>query len=92
MNLYRISSSTIVLSALLTLGACGGGSNGGSGTGFDSLLGACRTWESSAANRPQRSIFRRFFDQYLDIGLQNRQKLSSLGPIFAFGDPSPAGS
>ena len=25
-------------------------------------LGACRTWESSAANRPQRSIFYRLFD------------------------------
>ena len=56
------------------------------------LLGACRTWESSAANQPQRSIFRHFFDQYLDIDLQNRQKLSSRGPIFAFYDPSPTGS
>ena len=36
-----------------------------------------------AANRPQRSIFYRFFVQYPDIGLQNRQKLSSLGPVFA---------
>ena len=25
-------------------------------------LGACRTWESSAANRPQRSIFHRLLD------------------------------
>ena len=25
-------------------------------------LGACRTWGSSAANRPQRSIFHRLFD------------------------------
>ena len=43
-------------------------------------LGGRRT---RAANRPQRSIFYRFFVQYPDIGLQNRQKLSSLGPIFA---------
>jgi hypothetical protein len=30
--------------------------------------------------------------QYPDIGLRNRQKLSSLGPIFAFDDLSPTGS
>lgn len=46
MNLSRISSSTIVLSALLTLGACGGGSSGGSGTGFDSLLVFANTFAS----------------------------------------------
>ena len=47
--------------------------------------------ESSAANRPQRSIFRRFLTQYLDIGMRNRQKLSSLGSIFASDDLSPTG-
>ena len=28
---------------------------------FPEGLGACRTWKSSAANRPQRSIFHRLF-------------------------------
>ena len=46
-------------------------------------LGAWAAERTSAANRPQRSIFCRFLDQYPDIGLRNRQKLSSLGPISA---------
>ena len=35
-----------------------------------------------AANRPQRSIFRRFLAQYLDIGRRNHQKLVGAGPDF----------
>ncbi|MFZ3124965.1 MAG: hypothetical protein WA129_07615 [Acidovorax sp.] len=53
-------------------------------------LGGCRAWKSSAANRPQRSIFgfaalreHRLFAHSRAMGLQIRQKLSSLGPILA---------
>ena len=43
----------------------------------------------SAANWPQQSIFRRFLGKYPDIYRRNRQKPSSLGPIFA-STPSTA--
>jgi hypothetical protein len=46
-------------------------------------LGVWAAEGTSAANWPQRFIFRRFLTLYLDIGLRNRQKLPSLGPIFA---------
>jgi outer membrane protein TolC len=46
-------------------------------------IGAWAAERTSAANWPQRFIFRRFLTQYLDIGVRNRQKLPSLGPIFA---------
>ena len=45
--------------------------------------------ETSAAKCPQRSIFRRLSAKYLDIGRRKRQKLSSLGPLFA-STPSAA--
>ena len=46
-------------------------------------LGAWAAETASAANCPQQSIFRRFLGKYPDIRRRNRQKLSSLGPIFA---------
>ena len=58
---------------------------------LERYLAACRTQESSAANRPPQSMFRSFLAQYPDIGMGNRQKLSSLGPIFAIDDLSPTG-
>jgi hypothetical protein len=46
-------------------------------------LGGCAAEGTPAAKCPQRSIFRRFLAKYLDIRRRNRQKLSSLGPLFA---------
>ena len=46
-------------------------------------LGAWAAETTPAANCPQQSIFRRFLGKYPDIRRRNRQKLSSLGPIFA---------
>ena len=46
-------------------------------------LGVWAAETASAANCPQRSIFCRFLGKYPDIHRRNRQKLSSLGSIFA---------
>ena len=46
-------------------------------------LGVWAAETASAANCPQRFIFCRFLGKYPDIRRRNRQKLSSLGSIFA---------
>ena len=52
-------------------------------------LGVWAAEEASAAKCPQRPIFRRLSAKYLDIRRRKRQKLSSLGPLFA-STPSAA--
>lgn len=88
MNLHRISSSTIVLSALLTLSACGGGSSGGSGTGFDSLLVFANTFASqysvglsslnTSAGLNSKVVSDLFDAKYLDGGFSKADLSASL--------------
>jgi hypothetical protein len=73
----------------LTWARCSVGMNWVEGKG---CLGACRTWDDSAATVGERSIFRRFLLTYSRYVRRNRQNLSSLSRRFAIDHPSPIGS
>jgi hypothetical protein len=55
-------------------------------------LGASRTLKSSAANRPQRTLFHRLLAPWNNHAVENPAKNGLAGADFRYRRPSPGGS
>lgn len=80
MNLYRTSLSTIVVSALMTLSACGSGGSGGTPAAeiFTSKLNAALAALATASGLTSTAVADLFDAKYLDMGFTKTNVLDAL--------------